>query len=69
MEYDMDPFDDEEVPCPACGCLETLEISDADKIRAAGLYDIYDFIGMIDSLVNNYYCPECGYVWFHSRWQ
>ncbi|MDD2307863.1 MAG: hypothetical protein PHP53_24380, partial [Prolixibacteraceae bacterium] len=59
-----DLYDDANLPdCPACYSEQVSRISDADKTHALGLYDIYDFIGQINIMTNNFRCQNCGYEW------
>ena len=58
---DDDLFDDELPSCPACYGNEVRQISDDDKTHALGLYDLYDFIGRINIMTNNFRCLKCGY--------
>lgn len=50
--------------CPACNSYGTvIELSDAEKNKAIGLYDLYNFIGAIERISQQYYCNNCGYMW------
>ncbi len=51
----------ESLSCPACYSDKVQEISEQDKNEAFALYDIYDFVGRIDIMTNNYRCVNCGY--------
>ena len=59
---DDDLYDDANLPdCPVCYSQQVSRISDADKTYALGLYDIYDFVGRLYIITNNFRCTNCGY--------
>lgn len=49
--------------CPACFASETVEITDDEKTEALALWDIYDFIGRIEIMSQQYRCVRCDYRW------
>ena len=57
-------YDDDNLPtCPACYSERVMRLTDDEKTTALGLYNIYDYIGQIDKLTNEYRCDKIGYSW------
>jgi len=53
----------DDIICPACRSTEVEEISESEKIYSMGLYAIYDFIGNINKVSNQYRCLNCRHEW------
>ena len=62
MEY---LYDNDDLPlCPICyNCDNVTRITQDEKNYALGLYNIYDFMGKINIMTNEYRCNKCGYEW------
>jgi hypothetical protein len=58
----MDHSDCEnDIVCPNCHSSSIVEIPENEKAYGIGLYQIYDFIGGMNKVINQHKCNNCHY--------
>jgi len=50
-----------DIVCPNCHSSSIFEIPEDEKVYGIGLYGIYDFIGGINQITNQFQCSQCHY--------
>lgn len=50
-------------PCPVCYASSTVEITEGEKVEALALWDLYDFVGRLDVMSQQFRCTQCGHQW------